>query len=269
MDTMSVKLLNALPIFPFADEFPYISDEEMLELAQDIEENGLHHPIVLFTQTDAETGEMDDFVLDGRNRLKALAKTKLTEAPVEYYEGDDPIGYVYALNIARRHLTAGQRAMLALKYKEYLAAEGKRRMALAGKSRSDEAALVELQELGSGFLSSKIAGQKFGVSQASVDRANSVNLNAPDLAAQVKAGTLALDAAYNALKARQAAAPGSYDGSKAHESEPEKLAAGFEKRFEMAMGNALDAIKDYRATGYWSEDDTRYVESWLKKVSAA
>lgn len=93
---MPLATLQALTVHPAADAFPYISDEEIMSLAQDIESNGLVHPIVLF----------ENEILDGRNRLRALAKTNLTSVPVTEYAGTDPVGYVLSVNVHRRHLSA-------------------------------------------------------------------------------------------------------------------------------------------------------------------
>jgi ParB-like chromosome segregation protein Spo0J len=46
---------------PAADLFPFMSDDELAELAVDIRAHGLLEPIVL----------LDGLVLDGRNRLRA------------------------------------------------------------------------------------------------------------------------------------------------------------------------------------------------------
>lgn len=232
--TMPISELSTLPIFPFADEFPYISDEEMLELAQDIEENGMHHPIVLF----------NDQVLDGRNRLRALAKTNLTEAPTELYEGDDPIGYVIALNMLRRHLTAGQRAMLAVSAKEHYKSAG---------MHSDDTAAA--------------AAEKFGVSRRAVFEAQSIlNNAAAEVIAAVKSGEMGLKTAIREIEKKQAASPGAYDGSKAHESEEAKLAEQFENRIKAAYNNFLDAISNYAQ--YGGSDDIRQVTLLADKIVA-
>ncbi|HYF47118.1 MAG TPA: hypothetical protein VD926_12960, partial [Acidimicrobiales bacterium] len=130
-NTRALAELQALPIHPFADEFPYISSDETLELAQDIEANGLHHPIVLFDAPDPATGELVTYLLDGRNRLAALAQTKLTDVPVAQYTGDNPVDYIVSLNLNRRHLTTGQRAAMAVLALPYYEAQAKERM-LAG-----------------------------------------------------------------------------------------------------------------------------------------
>src|SRR5262245_60645033 len=57
---------DILPVHPAADRFPLMSEAELKELAADIKENGLQHPVVL-TEIDGKPA-----VLDGRNRLDAL-----------------------------------------------------------------------------------------------------------------------------------------------------------------------------------------------------
>lgn len=87
---------------PAAKLFPPMSEEENQQLADDVRENGLHHPIVRFQ------GQ----VLDGRNRLRAC---EIAGVPplFEEWEGTSPVGYVLSENLVRRHLTPGQKAMIA------------------------------------------------------------------------------------------------------------------------------------------------------------
>lgn len=80
-----------------------LAEDELTELAADIKEHGLFQPIVL----DAEGR-----VLDGRNRL-AACKLAGVEPVFETFSGDDPDGFALAVNIARRHLTTGARAIIA------------------------------------------------------------------------------------------------------------------------------------------------------------
>ena len=51
-----------------AEMFPMMPEEELAELAEDIRENGLIHPIMLDT---------DGQVIDGRNRLAACKLAKV------------------------------------------------------------------------------------------------------------------------------------------------------------------------------------------------
>jgi hypothetical protein len=91
---------------PLADCFPMLSDSELEELADDIEAHGLHQKIMLY----------EGQILDGRNRYAACQKVGFSiESSISQYEGSDPIGYVISVNLRRRHLDTGQRAMIAAK----------------------------------------------------------------------------------------------------------------------------------------------------------
>lgn len=90
-----------MKIHPAADLFPMMSDEELNDLAADIQANGLIHPIIV---------DDEEQVIDGRNRLAAckLAGIKPT---FEKLNGQDPLAYIVSANLARRNLTKGQKAM--------------------------------------------------------------------------------------------------------------------------------------------------------------
>ena len=59
-----------LPVHPAADLFPLMSEAELKELAEDIKANGLIDPIVTWAKD-------DNLLLDGRNRLDAMAHAGL------------------------------------------------------------------------------------------------------------------------------------------------------------------------------------------------
>ena len=97
------------PVHPIADLFPMLTDEELANLAADIEANGLNHPIVV---------DKDGLVIDGRNRDRACEIAGIEPTTV-LFEGDDPRAYIVASNIARRHMSKGQQAMaVAMVYPE-------------------------------------------------------------------------------------------------------------------------------------------------------
>ncbi len=247
---MPLSTLQALSVHPFADEFPYLSDDETLELAQDIEAHGLLHPVVLF----------ENEILDGRNRLRALGKTTITSVPVEEYLGDDPIGYIVSLNLARRHLTTGQRAMLAVAALPYFEEQAKDRIAATQfGAQSAQSGQGELT-LAAGKAAELVA-EKFGVGGQAVTRAKALSLNAGDLAAEVKSGERSINDAYNELKRRQDNAPLSTAGDKA---KPEDPHGRFEGRFDRAVSNISDAIADHAE--YGSADDLRYVRAALENL---
>jgi len=89
---------------PLAEIFPPMEGEDFLAFVEDVKEHGMLTPIVT----------LDGQILDGRNRWKACEKLGIKPVTTEY-DGDDPLGYVVSLNLSRRHLTPGQRAMVAEK----------------------------------------------------------------------------------------------------------------------------------------------------------
>jgi hypothetical protein len=94
-----------------ASIFPMMSDQELHDLAEDIKQNGLVHPIVV----DKHDGNV---VIDGWNRLKACEIASFEPQFVDY-EGDDPRAFIIANNVRRRHLSKGQQAMaVAMLYPE-------------------------------------------------------------------------------------------------------------------------------------------------------
>ena len=84
---------------PLSALFPDLSDQEFRELVADVRANGVHEPITVH----------DDQVLDGWHRYDAAVRAGV-DYPLDFYEGDDPAGYVISRNVMRRHLTAMERA---------------------------------------------------------------------------------------------------------------------------------------------------------------
>jgi N6-adenosine-specific RNA methylase IME4 len=134
-----------LEVHPAADLFPLMSESELKELAADIEANGLRMPIAVWgplLASDNPNGKLK--VIDGRNRLDALArlgwlqpqpprrkheslddyncratlldidKRAIGDSPFELCFDDpfDPLAFVVSANLRRRHLDAGQRAIV-------------------------------------------------------------------------------------------------------------------------------------------------------------
>jgi hypothetical protein len=105
-----------MQVHPIAARYPMLSDDEIAELAEDIKQHGLIHEIVVD----------GDILIDGRNRFKAceVAGIEPTFRPFPWNgmaEGKEEaiVAYIVGENIRRRHLNAGQRAILmALAYPE-------------------------------------------------------------------------------------------------------------------------------------------------------
>lgn len=117
--------------------FPDMSGEDFTRLAGSIAIEGLLEPITLF----------EGKILDGRHRYKACLEANV-EPRFEEFSGDEDAAKAYSIatNMARRHLTAGQRAALGNRLKEYEAKQAQKRQHLGQhivegpKGRADEIA---------------------------------------------------------------------------------------------------------------------------------
>lgn len=101
-----------LPVHPAANVFPMLDKQELEDLAADIKQNGLQHPVVI--------GEVNgtEMLIDGRNRL-AACKIAGVKPETRRLENGDPVDLIRSLNLMRRDLKKSQQAMiLALMYPE-------------------------------------------------------------------------------------------------------------------------------------------------------
>lgn len=182
-----------------ADEFPMFTADELRELADDIKANGQCLPII----------RHKGLILDGRNRLTACDLAGVEPWIVEWDDhhaaaqqstrvqgkNGSPVSYVVALNIHRRHLNQGQKALIAAKLLPMFEAEAaERRLANlregATPRRRPEGDIGEA--LGDTGRSSEHAAAAAGVSPRYVQRAKAVISQAPALAEQVRTGDISL-----------------------------------------------------------------------------
>lgn len=170
-----------------ANIFPL--DEENLEtLADDIRDHGLQTPIEL----------MGGKIIDGRRRFSAcrMAGIKPTYRDVN---PSDPISYVLSLNLHRRHLTPGQRAMCAARAREVYDRQAKERQkghggTAPGKKKTLVENLPQVKEE-SGKSRDQV-GKAFGVSGKSVDHATKIIENGtPELVKAVDEGRMSINTA--------------------------------------------------------------------------
>lgn len=150
-----------MKIHPAADLFP-IDEADLAALVEDIAEHGQRETIKVVANTDGEL-----VVVDGRTRLAACAKLGIEPRIERLADDTDLDAYVVSVNLTRRNLTAGQRAMLYAKI--YPKQQGKKR----GTS-------LETEE----------------VSAARVSQARAVLEALPEVAQQIIRGEAKLDAAY-------------------------------------------------------------------------
>jgi protein gp37/ParB-like chromosome segregation protein Spo0J len=190
-----VATLGPYKVHPFAEAFPLIDGEERNDLILDVKTHGLRQPIVL--SHDGTT------LIDGRNRWHACQaagiEPRTTRLPADYTD-EMTVDFIVSVNVARRQLNPGQRAMIALEYEKAIAETVKRgRPAATEEKRADLPSFPERAR--------DRAAQVTGASGRAVAQAKAVQRDAPDLAEQVRAGQLALDAADRQRKARVAAMP--------------------------------------------------------------
>src|SRR3954454_15134841 len=93
---------QARKVHPAAAVFPMLADDELRELAADIEANGLIYPIVL---------DKDGVLIDGRNRYAACKLAGVEPTFATLPEDADPLRYILSANARRRHMTKGALAM--------------------------------------------------------------------------------------------------------------------------------------------------------------
>src|SRR5262245_4683581 len=96
--------MKELHTHPAADIFPEMNAQAFASLKADIAAQGQKERIKLYHGR----------ILDGRHRYRACVELGI-EPLTEDITGlvDDPVAYVLSLNLERRHLSTGQRAMVA------------------------------------------------------------------------------------------------------------------------------------------------------------
>jgi hypothetical protein len=173
-------------VHPAADVFPMLGTEELDALAASIADHGLSEAIWMTP---------DGMLLDGRNRLAACQQAGV-DPTFRVYEGDDLVDFIVRLNIHRRHLTTGQKAMAATDLLPIYEAETKR-----GRPNTEDENVADLPHLSErGPLARDKAAAAVGTSGRAVAQAKRVTEQAPDLADKVRSGEVALDAAERLVK---------------------------------------------------------------------
>jgi ParB-like chromosome segregation protein Spo0J len=121
---------------PAADAFPLLTGPDFDGLVDDIKRNGLLEAIVQ---------DLDERILDGRNRLRACEAAGV-EPRFVVYNGDDPISFVVSKNFRRRHMNESQRAMVAAKLATLPRGRRAKSDTSAGLTRAGAAELMNVGE---------------------------------------------------------------------------------------------------------------------------
>lgn len=157
---------------PFAEIFPLLPDDELKQLAADIDANGMREPIQL---------DADGLILDGRNRYRAACDKCMQpkvcvfrkwngRATPELY-----MAYVISANIHRRQLTISQRAQAIVSANDLAARLGKGRQKRTEKPPSlDGNADLNVSRDTAPAPSKAAQAEAAGVSVPSISRARRV-----------------------------------------------------------------------------------------------
>jgi hypothetical protein len=154
--------------------FPsFHGEEEFTQLVESIKTEGLLEPIVIWQGK----------IVDGRHRHLACKEARVqpeyTHLPDDWLL-DKVKNRVVALNVLRRHLTTGQRALVAAA----LATMGH-----GGDRKSDQAVNLPFDNSNEG------AAKQLNVSEKTVRTAKNIKNDTPDLAEKVNRGEMSLHAA--------------------------------------------------------------------------
>lgn len=171
-------------IHPACLAVPMIDETGFDDLVEHIKANGLLTPILK---------TKDRLLLDGRTRLLACyvagqeIRVKVDDGLVE------PWSLVNTLNIQRRQLTVGQKAMFHDAWREVTEQAASIRKTSGHNQHTSH--VERFPDASTGTARDK-AGEKAGVSGRSMDKARTIKQHAPAAAAKVKSGEISLEAGY-------------------------------------------------------------------------
>lgn len=169
-----------------AEKFPEMTESELKDLADKIKQQGQQEDIVT----------LDGEILDGRNRYQACKLAKVKPRTRTFgsrtEDGADPVEFVLAHNLSRRHLSDDQRATIAAEF--------------AGMERGRPKEEEKHEGNGNGStepfkLSTEKAAKKMNVSIAAVKRAVRVKKHASSkVKSELKKGKISLTKAAEVAK---------------------------------------------------------------------
>ncbi len=166
---------------PLSQILPEMSGEEFNELKKDMQEHGLKQPIIIH----------EGKILDGRNRYRVCRELNIIPETTEY-KGSDPLSYIISLNVKRRHLSASQKASVAVDFLLLLEAEAKKRMKAGGETKG-KAKIPDPHQ------SRDQAGKIVGVSGRYVSDAKKIKETDPKIFEKVKLGEVSIPEALEVL----------------------------------------------------------------------
>ena len=174
---------------PVAAIFPMMEKIEFESLTADIQKHGQLEPIW------THGGK----IIDGRNRYLACQELGIEPRIKEWkpVNGAELVDFVISLNLQRRHLTASQKALVAVDSLPFYEEAAKNRLKLSqGRGKKGRAEMPQVN-LGR---SRDVAASIFGVSGRYVGYAKQINATDPDLAQEIRDGKKTITEAIKLIK---------------------------------------------------------------------
>jgi ParB-like chromosome segregation protein Spo0J len=248
---------------PAANIFPMMDQHQRDELGRDIEEHGLHVPIILYN------GQ----ILDGRNRYTVCQTIGVEPRYTEVLDGEisDPVAYVMSKNLHRRHLTTSQKALIAARAQDYYRAAAKEKQKLAGGDKKSalarsKSAVRKNTKSAPPVHSNEQAAESIGVSPRSVDTATRVLKHGSDeVVDAIEKGELSVYTAEQVLglpKNKQ------YQALQAGKKSPKKVMKHFNKSRKHVMLEHLDKALSLMKVQMVTHLDVSALRHELKTVRA-
>jgi len=181
---------------PAAQLFPLMVGKEFADLVEDIKQHGLNRPVMV----------KGDILLDGRNRIRAALQAKVM-VKFEEWKGEDEdaiLHYIVSENLHRRHLTAGQLANIALDLIPQFEEAARKRKEEGQQKGLEMIALntssgIKDTDKEDGRVVAKVA-EMVGVAASTVQKAQVVAKENPELMDKVKTGEVKLGTAYKQVR---------------------------------------------------------------------
>jgi hypothetical protein len=190
------------PVHPLAQLFPPLSPDEFKKLKNDIAAHGQQEPITL--------SQDGTFLLDGRHRLRACKELGVQPRIERFSHIAGPTrptteaDFIWSKNLVRRHLTADQRAAIAMKWSD-AEKEASRQRQLAALKKGEQTPVradSPGRQSSDGHATRNALAQKAQTSPHKIRQAENVKKNAPDLLNKVAAGETKLRDAEKTAEAR-------------------------------------------------------------------
>lgn len=165
------------PLHAACKIFPPLAEPELQELADDIASQGLRNPIVM----------LDGKILDGCNRFAACKIAKVKPRFTEF-QGDNPVQFVISQNLARRHLTASQRAVVAFDLLPLLEKEAKQRQRQSNSYKQNGRSAQKCADQNGKGKASEVAARIAKSSARYVEAVKTISKTAPELLEEIRSG---------------------------------------------------------------------------------